>query len=83
MRNTGWSQPTGWDTVCRRAKGRARHNAMRREMFALWYRWSADGKSGVQSLIAAHLAVHRFTISRDLRALMPGSHCSNCGQPRP
>jgi hypothetical protein len=39
---------------------------------------------GVQSLIAAHLGVHKSTISRDLAALMPlTKECPTCHQLRP
>jgi hypothetical protein len=38
-------------------------------------------KYGVQSLIAAHLGVHKSTISRDLTALMPlTKECPRCHQ---
>jgi hypothetical protein len=82
-----WSQPTNWETVCKRVRGRARYNAMRRlnarlrqrEVLQLLARWG--WKPGVQALIAAHLGVHRSTICRDLQAVLPlRRECPTCHQ---
>jgi hypothetical protein len=82
-----WSEPVSWDEVCRRNRGRARHNSMRRlrarlrqrEVLQLLARWG--WKPGVQSLIAAHLGVHRSTVCRDLQAIMPlYRECPTCHQ---
>jgi hypothetical protein len=89
VRNSWWTQRTDWDTVCRRARGRANFNARRRlaarlrqrEVLVLLARWG--WKYGVQSLIVAHLGVHKSTISRDLATLMPlTKECPTCHQLR-
>ena len=90
MRKTWWSQPTDWDTVCRRARGRAKYNSLRRlraqlrrrEVLHLWFEWR--DQPGLQSLIAAHLGVHKSTICRDLQRLFPlMTECRTCGQLKP
>jgi transposase len=89
-RNSWWSEPVSWETVCRRARGRSRINAWRRHLQTLRrqqvvellirYGW----KPGVQTLIAAELRVHKSTISRDVAALFPlAATCPRCGQFRP
>jgi hypothetical protein len=75
VRNTWWSQRVSWEEVCKRTRGRARYNSLRRlrarlrqrEVLQLLARWG--WKPGVQSLIAAHLGVHRSTVCRDLHTL--------------
>jgi hypothetical protein len=48
----------------------------------LWFEWR--DKPGLQSLIVAHLGVHKSTISRDLQRLFPlMTDCPTCGQLRP
>jgi hypothetical protein len=85
--NSAWSQPTDWDTVCRRARGRANYNAKKRlaarlrqrEVLQLLARFG--WKYGVQSTIAAHLGVHKSTICRDLATIMPlTKECRTCHQ---
>ena len=87
MRNSAWSAPTDWETVCKRARGRANYNARRRlaarlrqrEVLVLLARFG--WKYGVQSLIAAHLGVHKSTICRDLATMMPlTKECRTCHQ---
>jgi hypothetical protein len=90
VRNSWWSKPTNWDTVCRRARGRANYNSLRRlqaqlrwrEVLHLWWQWR--DKPGLQTLIAAHLGVHKSTICRDLQRLFPlMTDCQSCGQLKP
>jgi len=90
VRNTWWSQRTDWDTVCRRARGRANYNSRRRlraqlrrrEVLHLWFEWR--DKPGLQTLIAAHLGVSKSTICRDLQKIFPlMTDCPTCGQLHP
>jgi hypothetical protein len=90
VRKSWWTQPVDWDTVCRRARGRAKHNAWRqylatlrrREVLALVARFGF--KYGVQKLISAELGVHESTISRDFKVLFPlMTTCPTCGQLKP
>ena len=90
MRNTWWSQRTDWDTVCRRARGRANYNSRRRlraqlrrrEVLHLWFEWR--DKPGLQTLIAAHLGVSKSTICRNLQKIFPlMTDCPTCGQLHP
>lgn len=72
-----WSRKTSDGEVARRAGGRARYNALRRdlarirrkEVERLLLTWGHD--HGVQARIAAHLGVSPATISRDLTAILP------------
>ena len=76
-RQTRWRRPTNGETGCRRTRSRARLRP--REVLQLLARWG--WKPGVQSLIAAHLGVHRSTVCRDLQALMPlYRECPTCHQ---
>ncbi len=90
MRNSWWSQPTDWETVCKRNRGRARYNSLRRLQARLRQRevlqlvarfgWTY----GVQSRIAAYLGVSKSTISRDFRVVFPlTTTCPTCGQLQP
>jgi hypothetical protein len=90
VRNTSWSQPTTWAEVTRRAAGRYKYNSLRRfqaqlrrrEVLQLLHRWGWG--AGVQSQIARRLGVHKSTICRDLRVLMPLlEECPTCHQLRP
>jgi len=90
VRNTWWSQRTDWDTVCRRARGRANYNSRRRlraqlrrrEVLHLWFEWR--DKPGLQTLIAAHLGVSKSTICRNLQKIFPlMTDCPTCGQLHP
>jgi hypothetical protein len=85
-----WRQPTSWAEVKKRAAGRYRHNALRRfqaqlrrkEVLNLLHRWGWG--AGIQSQIAAHLGVHKSTICRDLKVIMPLlDACPACGQLKP
>jgi hypothetical protein len=58
----------------------------RRQVYGLWYRWREKygPHRGLQTLIAAHLGVHKSTICRDLQRIFPlmtDRHA--CGQLRP
>jgi hypothetical protein len=88
--NRSWSQPTSWEEVCKRAAGRYKYNALRtfqaqlrrKEVLNLLHRWG--WVAGVQSQIAEHLGVHKSTICRDLKVIMPlMDECPTCGQLRP
>jgi len=90
VRNTWWSQHVDWDTVCKRARGRANYNSRRRlaaqlrrrEVLQLWHRWG--DKPGLQTLMAAHLGVHKSTICRDLQRIFPlMTECPTGGQLQP
>jgi hypothetical protein len=90
VRNSSWSKPTDWETVCKRARGRANYNSVRRlqaqlrrrEVLHLWWQWR--DKPGLQTLIAAHLGVHKSTICRDVQRLFPlMTECPTCGGFRP
>jgi hypothetical protein len=74
--STNWTAPTSWDAVCRRAAGRRRYNAARKELRNArraeiicrakgmsWWRLY-----GIQAALARELGVSRATISRDFRA---------------
>jgi hypothetical protein len=77
VRNTWWSQRTDCDTVCRRARGRAKHNAWRKYLATMRRKQVVDlllrygFKYGVGALIAAELRVHKSTVSRDIKTLFP------------
>jgi hypothetical protein len=84
-RRTWWSEPTDWATVCKRNRGRARYNSWRqylatmRRRRVLEYLAAWGWKRGVQTMIARELGVHRSTISRDFRVLMPVvKECRTC-----
>jgi hypothetical protein len=82
-----WSAPTDWQTVCRRAYGRRRFNAWRtflandRRRQVLELLLELGGlERGAQSRVAEALGVHRSTISKDLKHLMPlATPCEGCG----
>ena len=88
-----WSTYTDFDTVCRRAAGRARWNAVRRllawvrrcEVVRLWGElgpYYSPLQRGLQARIARMLGVSEATISRDVRAILQlGRHesCPTCG----
>jgi hypothetical protein len=90
VRNTAWSAPTTWDEVKRRAVGRYKYNAIRRvqaqlrrrEVLRLLGEWG--WVAGVQSRMAEALQVHRSTICRDLKVIMPlMDECPTCHQLKP
>jgi hypothetical protein len=61
---------------------RLRARLRQREVLHLLARWG--WKPGVQSLIAAHLGVHKSTICRDLAIIMPFyRECPTCHHLRP
>jgi DNA-binding CsgD family transcriptional regulator len=75
-----WSAPTAWDIVCRRAGGRRHHNALRRLRAA---RRRAEvvkllGEAYTTGEIAAQLGVSRWTVWRDVKALMHPDHAPDC-----
>lgn len=88
-----WNASTDWATVCRRAAGRARWNAIRRLLaavrrcevarllseFAPYY---SPLQRGLQVRIARTLGVSEATISRDVRAILRCTDrqaCPTCG----
>jgi hypothetical protein len=83
---TNWSAPTDWQTVCARAGGRRRWNAVKKvvaycrrgEGLQLLHRFG--WRRGTPALIARTLGVHRSTVSRDLKVLFPALEvCEACG----
>jgi hypothetical protein len=81
-----WSVPTDWQTVCARAGGRRRYNAVRsllktlrrQQVLELLEAWGFG--YGVQARIAATLNVHPSVVSRDIQALSPlVEACPACG----
>jgi hypothetical protein len=87
-----WNYPRTWEEVCRHHAARRRWNAVRRVVAADRRRQVLElvralgGLTrGTQSRIAAALGVHRSTICKDLRRLLPlATPCPACGtlQPR-
>lgn len=73
MRAHNWQQPTTDTEAYRRAAGRRRYNkqrqleALRRQVMALNLFWYHSMKPAD---IAAHLGVHRTTVSRYLKTLL-------------
>lgn len=86
MSNKSWA-PTDPDTAARRAGGRRRYNAARRDDALLRRHLVAEMlgeygfERGAQSRMAEVLGVHRSTISRDLDWLLEGKRrpCQTCG----
>jgi hypothetical protein len=89
--NIDWNQPRSWEEVCRRHAARRRWNAVRRVVAedrrrqVLELVLALGGlQRGTQSRIAAALGVHRSTICKDLRRLLPlATPCPTCGALRP
>jgi hypothetical protein len=89
--NIDWNHPRNWEEVCRRAAARRRWNAVRRVVAAdrrrqvLELVLALGGlERGAQSRIAAALGVHRSTVCKDLRRLLPlATPCPTCGTLRP
>ena len=90
MRNT-WSTPTDFDTVCRRAAGRRRYNAVRQfraayrqvEVIRLLRQYGLF-THGTQARIARELGVSRATICRDVAAILASTYpCPHCLLPVP
>ena len=87
MGTINWSTPTDWQTVCRRAYGRRRWNSLRsflanqRRKQLLTLVIELGGlERGAQSRIAHALGVHRSTISKDLKKVLPlAKVCEGCG----
>jgi hypothetical protein len=86
VRKTAWHQSTSWDTVCRRAIGRRKFNAIRQLKAQLRrgqvLRLLHDLGWGyrVQVKIAAALGVSEATVSRDLKTILPlYRECPTCG----
>ena len=80
-----------WDEVCRRAAARRRWNSLRtflaseRRRQVLELVLALGGlERGAQSRIAEALGVHRSTISKDLKRILPlAKVCEGCGSLRP
>ena len=91
MGTIDWNHPRTWDEVCRRAAARRRWNAVRRVVAedrrrqVLELVLALGGlQRGTQSRIAAALGVHRSTVCKDLRRLLPlATACPTCGTLRP
>src|SRR5262245_21969088 len=94
-----WGNRTDWQTVCRRAAGRNRHNAVRqaraalrrKKLVTLWGEQAQRGASildrGAQTALAAVLGVHRSTVCRDVAAILADMNergaCPWCGTLKP
>jgi hypothetical protein len=86
-----WSAPTDWQTVCARAGGRRRYNAVRTFLADLRRRAVLELLEeigglprGAQAEIARQLGVHRSVISKDLKKILPlAKPCERCGVLRP
>jgi hypothetical protein len=87
-----WNHPRNWDEVCRRHAARKRWNSVRRflanqrrqRLLALVLEIGGLQR-GAQSRIAEALGVHRSTISKDFKRILPlAKVCGECGtlQPR-
>jgi hypothetical protein len=80
-----------WDQLCRRAGARRRWNSLKtflateRRRHVLELVIELGGLQwGAQSAIARQLHVHRSTISKDIKRLMPLARpCEGCGFLRP
>ena len=87
MGTVNWSTPTDWQTVCRRAAGRRKYNALRtfkahqrRQTLLELVRDLGGMERGFQAKIAAALHVHPSVISKDLKKILPLSKvCDGCG----
>ncbi len=86
-----WSARVTWNEVCARAAARRKYNSLRRfraeerrqQVLTLALELGGLGR-GAQTLIAAVLGVHRSTISKDLKKILPLSQpCERCGMLRP
>lgn len=86
-RTTSWSTPTTLDEVARRAGGRARWNALRRDLMVIRRRDLASEMAGRaldrgdQARLAERFGVSPSTISRDVRSIFSSvAACRCCGQ---
>jgi hypothetical protein len=92
VRNNFWNQRTDFESVCRRASGRRRYNAVRHLDMLMRRQETAElalrlGRGffgrGARAEIARRLGVHRSTISRDVKALVTKAvaarQCPLCG----
>ncbi len=83
-----WDNPQTWDDICRRHAARSRWNSWRRLLAeerrqrVLELALELGGlQRGAQSRIAEALGVHRSTISKDIKKLMPLAEvCPGCGR---
>jgi hypothetical protein len=81
-----WDHPRNWDEVCRRHAARKRWNSVRRFLAdqrrqrLLELVLELGGLEwGAQSQIAEALGVHRSTISKDLKRILPLAEvCAGC-----
>jgi hypothetical protein len=86
-----WDHPRNWDEVCRRHAARKRWNSVRgfladqRRTRLLAFVVELGGlQRGAQSRLAEALGVHRSTISKDLKRVLPlAKICGECGTLRP
>ena len=85
-----WTKWTDWDTVCKRAAGRAHYNSIRTyraelrrgEVLQLLQEWGWG--HGTQARIARCLGVSAATVSRDVARILPlYTECRHCGWLRP
>jgi hypothetical protein len=86
-----WNHPRNWDEVCRRHAARKRWNSLRRFLAdqrrqrLLTLVLEIGGlERGAQASIARALGVHRSTISKDLKRILPLAQvCEGCGMLQP
>jgi DNA-binding CsgD family transcriptional regulator len=75
-----WSAPIAWDRVCRRAGGRRHLNAVRQ--FKAQRRRVEVAQLLAQAYttreMARQLGVSRWTIQRDVKALLHPAHLPDC-----
>jgi DNA-binding NarL/FixJ family response regulator len=72
MNERAWSTSTDFDTICRRASGRRRYNALRQLQAELRrFQVARFLRQGIQQVqMAEVLGVHPSTISRDIATLL-------------
>lgn len=87
MGGSEWRCRTDWNAVCRRASGRRRYNAMRRERAETRREAMAEAidalgpaawffRRGLAVILGAAFGVHRTTAWRDIqRILFPPEYC--------
>lgn len=85
--SNGWSNPTDWETVCKRNRGRRRYNILRKfkqshrrmQVAELLAKYGLT-THGSYARIARELGVHKSVVTRDVQALLhTQTACPTCG----